>query len=485
MKHFGLDFDNNILDLDTKIVLFSKEDQEINKIAISTDDFAEYRLLDNQDWKISVKKINGIYTKVEESDQTVNLKDFEVVLKNDASFYQFRDCSEKFFQQHLLEAIKNKNYAPSWKDFLEATEDPENAKRTFIITARGHSAQTFYSGFKLLKEMGLIKNLIPRKNIYPIGHEKFKGDSSSPEEAKKKILLEVLNRINKEADDLVTFGFSDDDEKTIRYVEDFIRKHKQKGKWENVKINLYLTKEKKEIINHRENMKYIIMEGIDGTGKSALSKELTKLRKAEYTYQPLGKGEKNLNTFTLMRDLILDDKYQEDITPMARELLLMANRSASAKRLHKALEHSDVVSDRSLISGKVFASVIDQYKKEGKSDLPFLKDKETMDLKLWEHLAKEVNKEFPSPDVIVHVVTKKQNIDVVKGDIYDNAPEDFHERIKKQYEKDIKYFKGVRVITFENEMLDLSNIPKEDHEKMIKKSVEENAKRLNDLINKE
>lgn len=484
MKHFGLDFDNNILDLDTKIVLFAKNDSPIDKIAVSTDYFAEYRLMEDKNKEEYVKKIKGIYTVVSQKTKTkINIQDYEVVLKNEASFYQFRDCSEKFFQQHLLEAIKKKSYAPSWKDFLEATDTEENAKRSYIITARGHSPQTIYTGFKLLKEMGLIKNLIPRKNIYPISHDKFKGSSSSPEEVKKQVITDILNKIDQEANDLVTFGFSDDDEKTINHINEFIRTHKQKGKWENVKINIYLTKDKKEIVNHRDNMKYIIMEGMDGTGKSKLSKELAKIRKAEYTYQPLGKGEKKLNTFTQLRNLILDDKYQNDITPMARELLLMANRSCSASIVHKALEHSDLISDRSIISGKVFASVIDQYKKEGCSNLDFLKDKDTMSLKLWKQLAKEVNKEFPNPDVIVHVVTKKQNIDVVKGDIYDNAPKDFHEKISKQFKKDIKYFKGVPVIEFENEMIDLSNVPKEDHEKVIKKSIKENAQRLNELIN--
>jgi len=103
--------------------------------------------------------------------------------------------------------------------------------------------------------------------------------------------------------------------------------------------------------------KYVIFEGAEGVGKSALSKVLAEKVGAVWTYEPYGGDDqpicKTLRQYCKSKD--------EGMTPMSRELMLLASRSISLTNIVRKYisEGKTVVSDRSLISGMVYAKVED------------------------------------------------------------------------------------------------------------------------------
>jgi len=70
------------------------------------------------------------------------------------------------------------------------------------------------------------------------------------------------------------------------------------------------------------------------------------------------------------------------------------------------------------------------------------------------------------PDLVVYVVTDKQNIAITDGDIYDSEKEDFHTRIKNTFPKSLEWF---------DEKL---KIPYYTFSNSFEHTPEENAKRL-------
>jgi hypothetical protein len=149
-------------------------------------------------------------------------------------------------------AIQKKSFGPSFKDFQEHCESKEVADNLCIITARGHKPETLLRGMQLLKKHNLIKHVPKLENIFPCS---YKGLSShlvasaqNPSEAKKNILLSILDNIQNNVNKMThhgkhrfTFGFSDDDKKTMTLVEEELKKHINDGRWSDIEINLYFT----------------------------------------------------------------------------------------------------------------------------------------------------------------------------------------------------------------------------------------------------
>ena len=238
------DWDDNILFMPTNIILFHKESEE--ELILSTEDFAHYRSSIGQDQKFYIKdnKISEMKT-----GQIRNFKDYFIIgdgqHKSLNSFREFRDCENRYFLKHLKEALESGHFGPEWDLFVQATENQENAKRVYIITARGHSPQTIYEGIKYLKEIGLINHHIPRKNIFPVSHEKFRGSASSPQATKLKILKKVFKEANDKSKEYQihhTVYFSDDDLKTINHLNDKLAKLRTVDNyWQHIHIRLRYT----------------------------------------------------------------------------------------------------------------------------------------------------------------------------------------------------------------------------------------------------
>ncbi len=102
---------------------------------------------------------------------------------------------------------------------------------------------------------------------------------------------------------------------------------------------------------------HICIEGIDGTGKTTLSKALVeRLRKSgrivHHTSEP---GNNNQKCSMVIRDLILNNEYSSDITNDDREVLLALNRRVQYRKSKENLDKGEiVVQDRGWLSGLAY-----------------------------------------------------------------------------------------------------------------------------------
>lgn len=185
-------------------------------------------------------------------------------------------------------------------------------------------------------------------------------------------------------------------------------------------------------------MNYIAIEGADGTGKTTLTKALCELlmingKEVLPMYEPYGESEVAKN----LRQFCLDKKHYDEVNWRAREYMLLASRAISTKKVvdyWTVHPNGTVVTDRSVVSGMVYAHVASGMKFED-----------------WERTAKDAF--WALPNIIVHVHVDKQKIDVTEGDIYDDESDDFHTRIKKAFPEAIHYLGEVssfNIIDFEN-----------------------------------
>jgi len=234
MKYYAFDWDDNILQMPTEIIVLSDDGDEIG---MSTEDFAEYRVqIGKEPFKYKGNTIVGF--------------------AKDA----FRNFTTKGDKQFLIDAMKAKP-GPAWSDFVEAIN---NGSIFSIITARGHNPSTLKEGvFNMIvsDHMGINKNLLIKnlkkfrdisgleeKNeleiirdymdllkFYPVSFGQ--GESAaSPEELKVMAMKEFISYVKQQAkqlgkklyikDDVKNkfvprIGFSDDD---LRNVE-LMKKH--------------------------------------------------------------------------------------------------------------------------------------------------------------------------------------------------------------------------------------------------------------------
>jgi len=232
MKYFAYDWDDNILNMSTVIHMKHLVDGKWIEEDVSTSKFAKIRSL--SDWK-----------------------------SFDGSYLEFRDFGPRgknAFLEDSINAIKNKDFGPSWDSLLNTLS---NGYIFAIITARGHESETIKNVIKYIihnilsddERNNMIANLISYKNLFDgfdiikdIDSEtlidsyldlcKFVGISSptsekkhnvkdgviNPEILKEKELGEFIKTINlygKQINREVSLGFSDDDKKTIQSIKNF------------------------------------------------------------------------------------------------------------------------------------------------------------------------------------------------------------------------------------------------------------------------
>ena len=187
---------------------------------------------------------------------------------------------------------------------------------------------------------------------------------------------------------------------------------------------------------------YIAVEGIDGTGKTTLARNLARLTKSEYMYEPYGQSEVTL----ALRKFALQSSYTGEVTKEAKEYMMLANRAISTNMISKMLiEGNRVIQDRSLVSGMAYAYVASGYS-----------------MNEWWSIAKLSAKVIP--DLVIYVTTDEQKIKKVEGDIYDNANINFHESLKSAFPSILSWFSdnlGLKVFHFRNDF----NIKPEDNAK--------------------
>ena len=223
-KYYAFDWDDNLVEMPTKIVLLDKSGEEV---MMGTEDFADYR---------------GMIGKEEFDYEGSVVKDYA-----QNPFRNFRVAGDAQFLKDVQE-IESDQLAPSWDDFVECIN---TASIFAIITARGHDPETLKEAVKYLiknnkysidktavfdsmkkyrklfgkrpieDENEAIEKYLSLCKFYPVSFGPA-ASMSSPEQAKVAALEEFVDyckNLNQRMP--IKVGFSDDDKKNI----DLISKH--------------------------------------------------------------------------------------------------------------------------------------------------------------------------------------------------------------------------------------------------------------------
>ena len=235
---YSFDWDDNLLHMPTVIHMDKLVDGEWIPVDISTADFAIVRN-DKDNWRI---------------------------LDNDPekAFSEFRDYGprgDKAFLIDVKKAIQEGKKGPVWNDFIECLT---NGSLFSIITARGHEPESIRKGIEwiidnvlsenekytmynnLLKftylfktdekeydripktdlsKTELVKNYLDECDFVGVSAPSRGGTPENPEKSKEEALLEFKAKINKYAQSIgykAMIGFSDDDLKNVKHIEDLI-----------------------------------------------------------------------------------------------------------------------------------------------------------------------------------------------------------------------------------------------------------------------
>lgn len=234
---YSFDWDDNILNMPTVIHMDNMIDGEWVAKDVSTSDFAEVRT-DSKNWRI---------------------------IDNDPekAFSEFRDAGprgETAFLQDVKVAISKGSLGPAWNDFIECLR---NGSIFGIITARGHespamrlaiewiidnklSESELYEMYNNLRKFVYLYKTdiahdrilrgIPSKNPLVIAYldkcdfvgvssPSRAGSASNPEKAKEIALIDFSVKINDLAKSIgmnAKIGFSDDDLKNVKHIEDLV-----------------------------------------------------------------------------------------------------------------------------------------------------------------------------------------------------------------------------------------------------------------------
>jgi hypothetical protein len=172
LKYYAFDWDDNLMFMPTKIILLSKNDEEV---PMSTEDFAEYR------HQIGVEEFN--------------YKGTTIIGFAPDSFRYFGEEGDKGFIIDVMTAP----VGPAWNDFIECI----NGGSIFaIITARGHNPNTLKEGIYNLitknhngiNKETLIQNLQKYHTIVSDVNEDIGDDLSKPKYEGSDLIDDYLDR---------------------------------------------------------------------------------------------------------------------------------------------------------------------------------------------------------------------------------------------------------------------------------------------------
>jgi hypothetical protein len=234
LLYYAFDWDDNILMMPTKIIMKKRVEDDWVDYPVSTAEFAEVRT-DTENWKIDY----------------------------DTAFIEFRDQGERgdmAFLEDVKSAISQNRFGPAWEDFIECLV---NGSVFAIITARGHESSSMKRGVEWIIDNVLTESQLfemynnLRKFEYFYGKESDSeriltgipsqnpiiqkyldscdfigvsapsrgGSPANPEKAKEEALLLFKQKVNDYAQRLgkvAKVGFSDDDLKNVKHIEDLV-----------------------------------------------------------------------------------------------------------------------------------------------------------------------------------------------------------------------------------------------------------------------
>ena len=140
LLYYAFDWDDNILNMPTKIHMDHLVDGEWIPTKVSTAEFAEVRN-DKDNWRIDY----------------------------DIAFNEFRDQGERgdnAFLEDTKSAISQSKFGPAWGDFIECLS---NGSVFAIITARGHEAPAMRKGIEWI-----IDNVLTEEHLYQMYNQLLK-----------------------------------------------------------------------------------------------------------------------------------------------------------------------------------------------------------------------------------------------------------------------------------------------------------------------
>lgn len=233
LLYYAFDWDDNILNMPTCIHMEKKEGDSWVPVDVSTSKFAIVRN-DSENYRIA--------------------KD---------AFSEFRDSGPRGDDAFLLDvkdAISQNKLGPAWNDFIECLT---HGSIFAIITARGHEAPAMRKGIEyvidevltpeqqeemynyLLKyaymyreeggydrilkgkpsENSLVKKYLDACDLVGVSSPSRGGSPASPEQSKEEALMQFKDKVNKFAESIgidAKIGFSDDDVKNVKHIEDLV-----------------------------------------------------------------------------------------------------------------------------------------------------------------------------------------------------------------------------------------------------------------------
>lgn len=234
LLYYAFDWDDNILSMPTKIVMYKKDGDNWILNPVSTATFAEVRN-DQENWKIDKEK----------------------------AFEEFRDNGprgESAFIEDVKMAVSMERFAPAWDDFVECLT---HGSLFAIITARGHESDSMRTGVEWIidnvlssdeiyqmynhlrkfeyffkdtsdspsflsgkpSEHPLIKAYLDNCDFVGVSSPSRGGTPENPEKAKEEALLSFASKVNSFCQIIgmrAKIGFSDDDLKNVKHIEDLI-----------------------------------------------------------------------------------------------------------------------------------------------------------------------------------------------------------------------------------------------------------------------
>lgn len=251
LKYYCFDFDDNILHLDTKILIEKYEDDIWKESLVSTEEYASIRMSEN------VRFIND---------------DIE------SAFINFTDKTKDGDKKFLIDAknaLEKELYAPSWNKLIECLT---NGNIFAIITARGHEPRSiryvieyiidnyvdkkemvkylksffklFSKSYTSLTDEELISKYLDTCYYYGVTSDSFRkiidSNMSSPEEGKVIAMEKFVSKVDsfaKKIDRIANIGFSDDDIKNVKKIKNLFEKDLS-NTYPNIKFNIYNTNDK-------------------------------------------------------------------------------------------------------------------------------------------------------------------------------------------------------------------------------------------------
>lgn len=171
--------------------------------------------------------------------------------RRNGSFRDFRDHrgGPNLFLRDLTESVESGREwkGPSWDAFVEQLSTREGARRTSLITAREHSAESMYQGLRYLQALGLIKHVPLKKNLFAVNRPGLrvggKAVSGTTPERKLVVQRHILDGMELAAaeEGPQRWHFSDDDWSNYVATRDELQKDVRAGRWPSIDIKLHFT----------------------------------------------------------------------------------------------------------------------------------------------------------------------------------------------------------------------------------------------------